>query len=122
MFRSPDRYSVRFILLNREPRFGKGPVTILDLMEQGCSLRGACQKMGMAYSKGWRIIKAAEADLGFCLIETRKGGASRSGSTVTPEGKELLVRYRTFEAEARRELDRIFRRCFPPQSGQTGLE
>lgn len=85
---------------------------MLELIRQGHSLRSACQEIGMAYSKGWRLLKLAEEDLGFPLIEARKGGAHREGSTLTPQGEELLNRYLAFQKEANQLLDQLFQKYF----------
>ena len=45
--------------------------------------------MGMAYSKAWRIMKSAEANLGFDLLFR----AGAHGSTLTREGESLLAAY-----------------------------
>ncbi len=43
--------------------------------DQKCgSLKQACEQMQMSYSKGYRIIKAAEAELGFPSCTAKKGG------------------------------------------------
>ncbi len=53
------------------------------------SLNKAAKSMGMAYSKAWRIMKSAEANLGFDLLFR----AGAHGSTLTREGENLLAAY-----------------------------
>lgn len=60
------------------------------------SLRSAAISMGLAYTKALRIIKNAEAALGFPLTTRCVGGKSGGGSTLTPQGKEWLTKYETY--------------------------
>ena len=50
----------------------------------------------LAYTKALRIIKNAEAALGFPLTTRCVGGKSGGGSTLTPQGKEWLTKYETY--------------------------
>ena len=58
----------------------QGVAELMHHVEETGSLSEACRCMGMAYSKGWRIMKHAEEDLGFPLMEGSRGG-SRGGRT-----------------------------------------
>ena len=59
-----------------------------------------------------RLLKSAEADLGIPLLDTQKGGTKRAGSTLTPQGEELLDRYLAFEKEAREAVFAAFEKHF----------
>lgn len=52
---------------NDEKFFGEGPCRLLHAIEETGSLRSAAISMGLAYTKALRIIKNAEAALGFPL-------------------------------------------------------
>lgn len=110
--RGPRQVMMKVQVFNREPHFGKGIVSLMLLVRQGHSLRSACGQMGLSYSKAWRLLKSAEADLGVPLMATQKGGAQRAGSTLTAEGEELLQRYLAFEQEARSLVQGAFERHF----------
>ena len=99
-------------IYNTSPHFGKGIVSIMMLVRQGSSLRAACAQMGLSYSKAWRLLKSAEADLGIPLLDTQKGGTKRAGSTLTPQGEELLDHYLAFEKEAREAVFAAFEKHF----------
>ena len=88
-----------------EGTLGKGVVTLLQgIVDQG-SLNQAAKRIGMAYSKAWRIVKEAEAGFGFLLIN--RDGAR--GSTLTPEGERLLAIYRRLEKETAEYANKRFR-------------
>ena len=79
--------------------FGHGCVLLLEGVERERSLNRAAKSMGMAYSKAWRIVKEAEAQLGCALLD--RDGAR--GSSVTPEGKRAIAAYEELQAD----IDRI---------------
>ena len=98
---------------NGEKFFGEGPARLLRGIEEHGSLRSAAISMDMAYTKALKLLKNAEAALGFPLTTRTTGGKSGGGSTLTPEGKEWLSRYEAYAtacAEANREM---FRKYFP---------
>lgn len=75
---------------------GKVPAVCCMPIEETGSLRSAAISMGLAYTKALRIIKNAEAALGFPLTTRCVGGKSGGGSTLTPQGKEWLTKYETY--------------------------
>ena len=96
--------------------FGEGPCRLLRCVEKTGSLRAAALEMEMAYSKASKLLKQAEATLGFPLTRRSAGGKDGGGSILTPEGKRWLQQYEAYRdacVNANREL---FRRYFP----QTG--
>ena len=110
--RGPQHVMMKLQIYNTSPHFGKGIVSIMMLVRQGSSLRAACAQMGLSYSKAWRLLKSAEADLGIPLLDAQKGGTTRAGSTLTPQGEELLDRYLAFEKEAREAVFAAFEKHF----------
>ena len=110
--RGPQHVMMKLQIYNTSPHFGKGIVSIMMLVRQGSSLRAACAQMGLSYSKAWRLLKSAEADLGIPLLDTQKGGTKRAGITLTPQGEELLDRYLAFEKEAREAVFAAFEKHF----------
>ena len=110
--RGPQHVMMKLQIYNTSPHFGKGIVSIMMLVRQGSSLRAACAQMGLSYSKAWRLLKSAEADLGIPLLDNQKGGTKRAGSTLTPQGEELLDRYLAFEKEAREAVFAAFEKHF----------
>ena len=84
-------------------------------MRQNCPIRiPASQSMNMAYSKAWHLIRSAEEDLGFSLIIKKKGGSTRAGSVLTPEGQCLLTQFQEFESAVHKCVDQLFQEYFVP--------
>lgn len=93
-------YRVRLRLMKDEqPFYGKGVSELLQLTEEKGSLRAASMEMNMAYSKAMRMIKNAEAALGYKILKSSIGGVSGGGSSLTAEGAHLLERYQKMEKE-----------------------
>ena len=74
--------------------------------------RPGSAEMGLSYSKGSRMIKNAEKKLGFRLLERWTGGSGGGGSRVTPEGLDLLDKYRELVRRVREETEIIFADIF----------
>ena len=68
--------------------------------------------MELSYSKGSRIIKNTEKELGFPLLERWSGGASGGGSRLTAEGRRFLDCYKDLNARVQRSAEELFTECF----------
>lgn len=98
---------------NGEKFFGEGPARLLQGIEAHGSLRSAAMAMDMAYTKALKLMKNAEAALGFPLTTRSTGGKDGGGSVLTPEGRAWLRRYEAY-AKACEEMNaQMFRRFFP---------
>lgn len=95
--------------------FGEGPARLLHGVQQHGSLRAAALSMNMAYSKALRIIRQAEASLGFALIACTTGGRDGGGSVLTEEGKEWLTRYEAYRDACIQTNRALYSQFFPEQ-------
>ena len=101
------RTKIIFVDENGDKFFGEGPYQLLLGVERTGSLRCAAMEMGMAYSKAMKLVRHAEAALGFPLTQRTVGGTSGGGSCLTPQGKEWISRYGAYRdacADANRQL------------------
>lgn len=96
-----------------EKFFGAGPARLLKGIETHGSLRSAAMSMDMAYSKALKLMKNAEAALGFPLTTRTTGGRDGGGSLLTPEGKAWLERYEAYAKACEEANQRIFRQFYP---------
>ena len=92
--------------------FGPGKARLMEYIEKTGSMQEACLEMGLSYSKGARMIKAAEKQLGFKLLERRIGGSGGGGSRLTDEGRDLLKKYRQLTLRVQEDADRAFEEIF----------
>lgn len=107
------KFENKTIIFKENPNFGRGPAEIMNLVKKTNSLSRAYNIMGLSSSKGWKIIRKAEEDLGFSLFTTVIGGKDGGHSKLSPEGEELLVRYNAFVNELNKESEKIFKKFFP---------
>ena len=58
------------------------------------------------------MIKMAEKQLGYRLLERRIGGSGGGGSRLTEEGQDLLRKYRQLTRRVQEDADRAFEEIF----------
>lgn len=107
---------ITFLNPEGEKFFGEGPARLLKGIEAHGSLRSAAMSMDMAYTKALKLMKNAEAALGFPLTSRVVGGKDGGGSILTPEGKAWLSRYEAY-AKACEEANQVLFRKFYPKVG-----
>ena len=100
------------IFSDTEKCFGPGMAELLERVDQMQSLRQATLSMEMAYSKAWRVLKAAERGLGFPLLESSTGGKGGGAARVSERGRKLLEQYERFEKEIARIAREKYREIF----------
>jgi molybdate transport system regulatory protein len=104
--------SVQVRLAKEDIFFGPGKARLMEYIEKTGSIQEACLEMGLSYSKGARMIKMAEKQLGFRLLERRVGGSGGGGSRLTDEGRDLLKKYRQLTLRVQQDADRAFAEIF----------
>jgi len=102
------------IRLARETWFyGPGAHQLLRLTAETKSLREACRRMGISYSKGRRIISVIEQQQGCAIVESKQGGKHGGSSVLTAQATELMKNYDAFYREAALGLQKLFEQYFP---------
>lgn len=109
------QFHARLRVYYEERNFGPGVAELMELVRKYGSLAAACKEMGMAYSKAWKVVKRAEADLGIALMQGSRGGGNGGRTELTPEGEAFLEQYLAFQAEANKVLAGIFQKHFGKQ-------
>lgn len=99
-------------LFTDEKCFGPGVAQLLHRVEELHSLRAAAISMEMAYSKAWTVIRRAEKELGFALLDSTVGGKNGGGASLTGQGKQLLDAYDEYSKQiktyAAQRFDEMF--------------
>ena len=90
---------VKVQLVKNEPFFGPGMMVILKQIEILGSVREACEKAGMSYSKGWSLIRTAERELGCTIVERSPGGKTGGTARVSEKGRCLMEKYERLDRE-----------------------
>ena len=91
--------------------FGPGPLELLEKVEETGSISHAAKAMKMSYKKAWELINHLNAQTNSPVVVPQAGGEKGGGSTLTPEGLELIKyyqalreRFKTFLAEESDDL------------------
>ena len=106
------RPRIKVQLTGSEPFFGPGVRTLLEWIREEGSVRDACEKMGLSYSKGRKRLDRAEKELGYTIVERSPGGKNGGGARVSDEGLKLLEKYERFEKELTETAAEKYREIF----------
>ena len=98
-----------YILSDDGQKFmGAGVLWLLERVEETGSLLSASRSMGLSYTKARAMLEALEENLGRNVLDRKKGGAERSGATLTPFAKEYISLYRDFQSEVKADAQKKF--------------
>lgn len=110
--RIPMHPKVQLALAREELFFDQSMARFLQITDHTGSMQTACRQMHMSYTKGWKMLKAAEKQLGYPLLITQSGGAEGGSSRLSAQARELLDRYFQMEKELNETAKRLFENCF----------
>lgn len=106
------RPQVKVSIARKKPFFGPGTVTLLKQIDILGSVREACEKTGISYSKGWTIIHSAERELGYQIVERQPGGKNGGQANISEKGKKLLQLFEIYEEKVEEIAEHIFKDIF----------
>lgn len=87
-------------------------VELLEAVAATGSLAHAAEQMGVPYRTAWAKLKSIEESLGVRLIATQSGGSAGGGSELTPEARDLIVRFRRVTSGVAELVEERFRAEF----------
>lgn len=108
----PISPEVEVKLKAKEIFFDKRAFKLLRNIKKCKSLQKACAETDISYSKGSRMIKEIEWELGFPIVEKWTGGSSGGGTSITEEGEELLDTYEKFIDEVIAATEKSYKKYF----------
>ncbi|MCI8663660.1 MAG: NTP transferase domain-containing protein [Hungatella sp.] len=106
----PVRPQVQVRLLASEVFYDPGVQKLLSFIGQTGSLQQACLHMDISYSKGRKMIKQLEQQLGFPVVQRWAGGSGGGGSVLTENGEKLLDSYEKMVAEIQDFTDQAYQK------------
>lgn len=105
-------YQIAVSLHKAQECFGEETAGFLEAIDETGSMLGACQAREISYSKGWKLIKRAEEQLGIVFLTRQTGGSKGGSSSLTEAGKEFLNRYRNMERLIHEFAEKAFAEVF----------
>lgn len=92
--------------------FGPDAARLLCLIQDTGSVKLACQRMNLSYSKGWTILKKISAGVGAPVTEGKQGGPNGGYTELTEKGLWLVERFRAYESDCRSYAEKSFYKYF----------
>ena len=114
---------VRLTLWGGGKFFGPGVCELLEGIRDTGSIQAATARMGMSYTKAWRILNRAEVEMGIPLIVRVSGGKKGGSSTLTEAGERAVADFRSMEAKLTEAGNALLKTCgqsFMPD-GEPGI-
>jgi molybdate transport system regulatory protein len=87
---------------------GEGLEAILMCIEQTGSISQAARQLNMSYRNAWAKIEKTEERLGYALVTRHIGGPGGGGSSLTPEGLQLLCAFSRLKDEIGTQMECLF--------------
>lgn len=91
--------NIRVRLMGAQPFFGPGVAELLRGIQACGSIQGACERMGLSYSKARIMLRRLEEELTYPVVNRSKGGVGGGRACLTDAGLALLTCYEQYERE-----------------------
>lgn len=88
--------------------FGPDEARFLRLIRETGSVKTACSRLKLSYSKGWKTLQQISDGVGSPVVNSNQGGVYGGSTSLTEKGEWLLERFSEFEAGCRQFADNSF--------------
>ena len=92
--------------------FDQRAALLLHLLAYDGTMKEACERLGISYSKGWGLLRGLEENLGFPLLQRQPGGEYGGSSRLTLQGQRLLGQYEAYAQAVQEFAGQAFSRFF----------
>jgi molybdate transport system regulatory protein len=79
---------------------GPGKVRLMELIAELGSITAAGKAMGMSYRRAWLLVDSLNEQFRNPLVVKQTGGSGGGGAVLTPNGRDIVARYRSAERKA----------------------
>lgn len=100
--------------------FGPGTRELLEGIRELGSLRLSCERMGVSYSKGRKMLRKLEKMLDTPMVQCVRGGSSGGSTALTYEGERLLRHYEDYETHLKSYAKACFYQFFEEEKEEQG--
>lgn len=90
---------IKVSICREKPFLGEQGARLIQRIGEPQSVRGACAKMRISYSKCWKILNTIAEQTGKPIVQTFPGGSGGSRTCLTEYGRDLLHRYWEYQEE-----------------------
>ena len=87
---------------------GEGRLALLESIEETGSINQAAKQVRISYKAAWSKIRTTENHLGFQVVHTQQG----RGSFLTPEGRDMVAKYKELKSRCLEADDTEFKKLF----------
>ena len=108
----PVHPRVEFSLAREDGFFDTDLARFLLVADHTGSMQTACRQMHISYTKGWKMLKEAQRQLGFDLLISQSGGADGGFSHLSDRARRYLERYLMMERELNDLATQLFAKYF----------
>ena len=88
--------------------FGPEEARLLRLIGETGSVKTACSRLKLSYSKGWKTLQRISDGVGSTVVSSTQGGIYGGSTALTEKGEWLLERFSEFESGCRQFVDDSF--------------
>ncbi len=100
-----------------------GMAALLKQINYTESVREACGRLKISYSKGWTMLRIAEQELGFQVVVRYQGGKNGGNAYLTVQGREFLKRYERLAQEVSDVTEQKFKEIlFQHANNSSGMD
>ncbi|MBP8639397.1 MAG: NTP transferase domain-containing protein [Oscillospiraceae bacterium] len=99
-------------LAREQEFFGPEEARLLRLIRETGSVKTACSRLKLSYSKGWKTLQQISDGVGARVVDSNQGGPDGGSSSLTEKGEWLLERFSQFEALCRQFVEESFDKHF----------
>ena len=97
------------VLRDAEIALGPGKVDLLESIAATGSIAEAARRLGMSYTRAWKLVRSMNACFRAPLVVAARGGRERGGAELTDDGRAALRLYRQMEIDSRAGAERNWR-------------
>ncbi len=87
-------------------------VLLLFLIGDFHSIRQACLHMALSYQKAWNMINTLEKEVGYEVVERKRGGAKGGETNLTEKGTSLILAFQKYQEELHNISLSLFEKFF----------
>jgi molybdate transport system regulatory protein len=98
---------------------GPGKIALLENIGSTGSLSEAARRLKMSYRRAWLLLEDLNTSFQQPVAEMSVGGRGGGGASLTAFGTELVVAYRSLEAQIQKRAQTAFPPTAVPAAGDT---